>query len=489
MRSTRSVGGMSPGRPSRRWWRGRAASVALVLGGAISIFGAAGCDSGHPAARAEPERQACAAERPVSSMNEPARGVADPSFGENGVVTGAFGGRFDEIAALLTQPDCRIVVAGATGAVSPDGSAYDIAVARYNADGSADMTFGSGGVVVLDIAGGADRSAALTLLPDGRVLVTGTASAGGVDGFALVRLSPDGSPDARFGSGGTVRTTIAEGGLRASGLALLPDGGVLVAGTLSRLPPTQPPSTIVLARYSAGGAPEVSFGSGGVVVSPLAGSSAAALALQPDGKILIAGAVAGQSGTGALLRFNADGSPDSDFGVAGVARVTLAGTETNATALALQPNGRIVVAGRAVFGVSTPGGVVQVAPDRGACLFIARFSGNGAPDAGFAGSGVAALTIGSDHDAGALALALQPDGGIVAAGTARVADQEDGALARVLPDGWPDPDFGQGGSLTADLGGNDRLRTALIQADGAVLAAGTSFIANGPSRLVLTRYR
>src|SRR5262249_35006898 len=135
----------------------------------------------------------------------------------------------------------------------------DLALARYSGRGVLDQTFGSGGLVVTDINSSDDRAAALAVQVDGKIVVAGTA---GGD-FALIRYQPDGSLDPGFGQGGKVTTDI-EGNDVAEGLALQPDGRILVAGYSRQIPGS---FVATLVRYRPDGSLDPSFGQGGKFIT------------------------------------------------------------------------------------------------------------------------------------------------------------------------------------------------------------------------------
>src|SRR5205823_5199649 len=132
-----------------------------------------------------------------------ADGSLDTTFGSGGTVTTNFGpgATYDDADGVAIQSDGKIVVAGTC---NRGGSDNVFAVARYNADGSLDSTFGSGGTVTTDFGlGGSDDSAyAVALQPDGKIVAAGATYLGGVPGdFALARYNPDGTLDSTFGGG------------------------------------------------------------------------------------------------------------------------------------------------------------------------------------------------------------------------------------------------------------------------------------------------
>ncbi len=228
----------------------------------------------------------------------------------------------------ITQPDGKIVIVGTAAdfAKNPsDLDASDFAVARYNPDGSLDTTFGNGGMVLTAINGGRDAAYDVVVQPDGKLVVVGTAgsfvtwdhSASGtggaptmtdyytdVGGFALVRYNADGSLDTTFGNGGEVITpfyldgNFPPGSGDALAVALQPDGSLVVGGTAAGIIPngdTTPgfldaACEFTVARYSADGTLDDSFGNGGVVQLTFGGIDAVnSLTIEPDGKILATG--------------------------------------------------------------------------------------------------------------------------------------------------------------------------------------------------------
>ena len=235
-------------------------------------------------------------------------GSLDTSFGSGGRVTTEFGG-FDLGYAVALQPDGRIVVAGSSGS----GTNSDFALARYHPNGSPDTAFGSGGRVTTDLSG-FDTGYAVALKPDGRILVTGPVShPTRSNDFGLAGYNRDGGLDEAFGSGGKVITDFAGESDIPYTVAVQPDGRILVAGHAGIRGPDvflDYREDFALARYSLDGSLDAGFGSGGKVTTNIGADSdndtANALALQPEGRIVLAGA--GGGGTFALARYlNASG--------------------------------------------------------------------------------------------------------------------------------------------------------------------------------------
>jgi uncharacterized delta-60 repeat protein len=338
-------------------------------------------------------------------------GSPDPTFGIAGTVTTNFGSS-DEFTALILQPDGKLVAAG----YSYTGGNPDVALARYNSNGSLDPTFGTAGTVITDFGGG-DGAYALILQPDGKLVVAGFATdVVGTADFALARYNSNGSLDPTFGAGGKVTTHFSGPYDEAYALILQPDGKLVAAGYSY----TGGNSDFALARYNPNGTLDPTFGTGGTVTTDLGSpyDSARALALQSDGKLVVAGYMDGTSQSAfALARYNPNGTLDPTFGTGGV--VVDADSGDGAFALVLQPNNKLVAAG-----FSYAQGTQDFA--------LARYNPNGTLDPTFGTAGTVTTDFGSED--GARALILQPDGKLVAAGWADAAGDYDFGLARYLGD-------------------------------------------------------
>lgn len=264
-------------------------------------------------------------------------GGLDTTFGSAGKVTTAFPSGRGSANAVALQPDGKIVAAGTSGTA---GSS-NFTLARYNPDGSLDPNFGANGIVTTDVLGHDDVATSLALLPDGHLVAAGKANTGSAWDFAVARYDANGSLDGSFGTDGVVTTSLGPGDSVANALALQPDGKLVVAGSIG----DAKSSDFALVRYTAAGSLDPTFGSGGKVTTPVVPHSAAVygLAIQPDGKIVAAGTSvqAGEFHAG-LVRYSASGSLDKTFGSGGLA----VGGLGVAYAVAVQPDGRIVAAGQ-----------------------------------------------------------------------------------------------------------------------------------------------
>ncbi|HVF89842.1 MAG TPA: hypothetical protein VNH22_07235 [Blastocatellia bacterium] len=357
-------------------------------------------------------------------------GSLDPSFGSGGKVVTDFFGSVDFAFDALLQPDGKIVVAGQ---VLTPPSNVDFAVARYNSDGSLDLSFGIGGKATLDFSSGSEDVRAVMLQPDGKIVVAGFVDTGGGNtDFALARFNADGSLDTSFGIGGKVTTDFFGSHDQAFAASIQADGKIVLAGGTtnnSRLSPM-----FALARYNSDGSLDSSFGSGGKVTTEFGFSSVIFdLVIQPDGKI-IAGGTGFPEGSFesdfALARYNADGTLDATFDEDGKATVHPPGRGGSIRALALQENGKIVAAGSTTVPV---GSDLDIA--------VARFNSDGSIDSSFGTNGVVTTNFvgnGSDPQEDldtAEAVAIQADGKIVVAGITMSSDGNyDFILARYFGD-------------------------------------------------------
>ncbi|MES2299086.1 MAG: M57 family metalloprotease [Pseudomonadota bacterium] len=447
------------------------------------------------------------------------------------------------IAALAQQADGKMVAVGAHFVV------------RYLADGSVDTGFGQLGIDSLvftlpDGQYGTDLKA-VQVRADGQILVAGNLYAHGADiTFFLARLNPDGSLDTSFGSGnGYVSTNIGERDLLTS-MLLEADGKILLAGTSGSLSSDTHsladglPTSIALARYLPDGSLDPSFGHGGTMLDADTHSRSAALALQADGKIIVAGTDTAGGGVNdfTLSRFNADGSADSTFGSAGKVHTSFAHVAGEpemwpafmwayypepGLGLAVQGDGKIVVAGSAPLAAPGPSAHMTAA------LF--RFNSDGSKDVSFDGDGVLLVPTASALDPGlwsdpksmhqietrATTVQIDPAGRLLVAGTsferisadymltdtitAASIQSTNVVLARVDSAGHLDTSFGAGGVQTGTgtpyagverytisdalyyYQGGAQEHAMLQRPDGSIMLAGGIAIGNG-EQFLLSRF-
>ncbi len=345
-------------------------------------------------------------------------GALDPTFGSGGRVLSRIGSSGDNTVAIAEaiQGDDKIVVVGEWMHNSHD---Y-FAVVRFNANGSLDSTFGSGGKVVTAVGSIADFADAVSVQSDGKIVVAGDSyqGSGNID-FAVVRYMPTGALDPTFGTNGKVVTAFGRSYDEPNAMAIQSDGKIVLAGYTTNL--NQSKFWFALARYTSSGSLDPTFGTGGRVVSaigPTVEAFAFGVAIQTDGDIVAAGQ--SYNGTGndfALARYSPLGVLDGTFGSGGSVTTTIGGN-ARASAVLVQSDGKIVAIG--VTGTTTHSDFA-----------VARYRTSGALDSTFGSGGIVTTDFASQNDA-ALAGAIQSDGKIVAAGFTESPPYPDFAVARYL---------------------------------------------------------
>ncbi len=317
-------------------------------------------------------------------------GSPDPNFGTGGNAGADFGG-FETGQAAALQADGKIVVAGSTTL----GGNSDFAIARFNANGSLDATFFTDGTKTVDYAG-SDTARDVLVQPNGKIVVVG--SGGLLADVYVTRLNSDGSNDMSFNGVGTVGVDLD--GTDVGWAAALQADGKIVIATSSTVAGN---NSIAVLRLNTDGSSDTSFDGDGLRTVDYGGSPPSGLAVrdvlvQPDGKYVLAG-----SGTANVIvtRLNPDGSFDTSFDGDGIAPIDFGGGTDFGNAVALQANGKIVVAGHT-------DGQLDAA--------VARLQPGGALDTTFSGDGKQTINVGTST--GASGVAMQANGRIVVAGVA-----------------------------------------------------------------------
>ena len=285
-------------------------AVALQPDGKILVAGSSGADTAFAVLRFTPA------------------GALDTTFDTDGVVTEPFTGTATA-ATDVAFTGGGIVVAGSTG------DPGDFALARYTEAGALDTGFDGDGTVITDVAASDDVATALAVQTDGALVVAGSSD----DDVAVVRYTTAGLPDPTFDTDGRVLTSVTGGGF-ATSVAIAPGGQIVVGGGAG--------DDSLLLRYTAAGALDPAFSGDGTVVTDWGTSSQIwSVGVQPDGRIVTAGENPTASGDFLVARYAADGSLDPTFDGDGMVRTNLGG-DSRSLALALQPDGKIVVAGQVV---------------------------------------------------------------------------------------------------------------------------------------------
>ena len=338
-----------------------------------------------------------------------ADGRRDTSFSTDGLVP-IHSGSSEALHGVVVQPDGKIVVAGYTTLKN------DVIVYRLNTDGSFDTSFDADGAVGID-SGGDERGYNLALQPDGKILVVGSTSIN--ENAVIYRLNSNGTFDKTFDGDGALG--IDSGGTeRGYGVAVQADGKIIVAGS------TSVNTNATVYRLNPNGSFDTSFdGDGALGIDSGATEFAYAVAIQPDGKIVLGGGTT-VNNNALIYRVNPDGTLDRSFDGDGALGLDSGGAEI-AYDLALQPNGKILLSG------------ITTAGNDG---IVFRLNADGAPDTTFDADGQARITEGGVGNAEGIAVA--PGGHIVVAGTVNSTTVDSG-VARLEGDRPPvdrpqDPD-------------------------------------------------
>ena len=414
-----------------------------------------------------------------------APGKLDPGFGDGGVVVTATApdGGNDFQNGLVIQRDGMILVGGESDLGAAAGG-LQWRITRYTRRGALDSSFGTGGTVTTSMsnAGGNDELIwELALQPDGKILAAGEAvtATGGFD-VALARFNPDGTLDPSFGTGGKVTTAIGPDTRRdrAFEVAVVAGSTIVVAG-FADMGPGAGRRNFMLARYNPNGSLGATFGSGGIVITRVAPGdnndliTTNGLTIDSVGRIVVAGQANMGAGAGgvnsALARYNPDGSLDSTFDGDGIVTTAIAAGDDfdSFIAVTIDANGRILTGGGA---------------DAGGFVFdwtLARYSSDGSLDGSFGTGGKLTANLGPGNtDDDLEGIVIQPTGKILVGGsvaaTAATVDS-DFAVARYNPDGSLDTSFGSGGLVTTSTAagnGSDEIYEVALQSDAKLVASG-----------------
>jgi uncharacterized delta-60 repeat protein len=419
---------------------------------------------------------------PAGAIPTPPAATLDSSFGLGGIVAALDRSPPPSAAAsaIAIQPDGKILAAGGAG---DPGSIFvkpapAPALVRYNRDGTLDLGFGNAGTY----AGPPVLISRIALEPDGKILALGPHN-------TVMRVNANGTLDATFGASGTGIVELdVDSNTAINDLALQSDGRILLAGYRGHLIDARGVSVeFLLLRLSAAGVPDPSFGRGaGAVVTAINEvARIQAIAVTASGAIIATGdsrrREVSSDNNIALARYDANGTLDTSFGVGGVATAPMGALLVVVTGMALQPDGRVVVAGAA-------GNLVDASfVDH---VTIARFLENGTIDRDFGSSGIISKPFDPKSDA-ATAVAVQSNGKIVAVGYAGMAGPAGQSFltARFDSNGTLDPSFGTGGSALLAINGGSWGNCLAIGPDGRIVVGGGAIISETDQRPVFALIR
>ena len=379
--------------------------------------------------------------------------------------------------AVAIQPDGKIVVMG----VSYNGKKHQTLVLRFNSDGTRDNAFGVGGVFNYgEKRKGNNYGSGLALQPDGKIVVVGDSYYDKSREVLVLRCNSDGSLDSTFGKGGvaTYRSQTKENKDLSFGVMLQSDARIVVVGSTHNGKNYEP----MILRYNSDGSLDSSFGKEGVVTYK--GLSDAnvwgrAVAIQPDGRIVMVGVSYTTKKCDVLtVRYNADGSLDKGFGEGGVAPSSCPpGGRDWGRSIAIQPDGKIIVAGNTRLGENTN-------------ILLLRYNANGKPDTTFGMGGIASYQSMAKKGNWGQAVALLPDGKIVIVGNSLSGPKKEAYIARCNSDGTMDSSFGKEGLVLSNCppDSNNWGFAVTTQPDGKIIVVG--YAQSGKNRdILVARYK
>ncbi len=370
-------------------------------------------------------------------------GALDNSFGVGGHISFGDATTFALAHDIVVQPDGKIVTAG-----YQFGQAFSFAdISRFDANGTWDFTFNAAQYVYYSLQ-------TIALQPDGKILFGGSDPNGS---FLVLRLNNDGSADSTFDGDGMAITVLnTTNSSIITGIAVQADGKIVACGQLGY-------DSLVLFRYKSDGSLDSTYDNDGIVtgvVLPAQNQYPYSIALQSDGKTVIAGTSYGPTDNDfVVLRFDTTGSLDLSFDGDGMTYTNFSG-EDIAYGLAIQPDGKIVVAGQGNGGNND--------------FIIARYLSNGTLDAAFDGDGKVTTDFGNNSFDGATDVGIQSDGRIVVTGSSSTSSSigVDFAVVRYMPNGALDLGFDSDGKVTTDLNYDESGASMDIQPDGKIVVFG-----------------
>jgi uncharacterized delta-60 repeat protein len=334
------------------------------------------------------------------------------------------------------------------GAAAGSSGDGEMAVARYLSDGALDPTFDADGVLTFPVGPDGVDEARAVVVQPNDRIVV--SGSDGRDAFVVARLTTDGSLDPSFGSSGIVRSDLSRGDDVAHDVARQPDGRIVVVGQTRRTP------RFTVVRYRRNCVLDSTFSGDGVARLGVEWAFATAVVVQPDGRIVVAGF---QPGGLVLARFRRDGRLDPTFSGDGVSNAKVWGQWPGD--IALQPDGKIVTAGdRDIFRAS-----------------IARFGPRGRLDRTFGKDGIVVVKLAPGAEQGFSGLVIQTDGRLVGVGSVGPHELGDEVVPRIvavrrMPDGSLDPSWGGDGRVVTRFPGGVGADGAVAQVDGRIVAAG-----------------
>ena len=388
----------------------------------------------------------------------------DYSFDDDGMVESLGGASSPDVA--IQSDDKIVIVSGAQG---------NFFLTRLNADGTLDTTFAGDGTLSIDF-GGTDNATSVVIQSDGKIIVAGYSSGN----YAVARVNPSGILDLGFSGDGRAIFDFQTGVDLARAVALAPGGKIVVVGSVdSEL-------GFGVLQLNSDGSPDTSFSGDGKVITDIGGQETAEdVIVRFDGKIVVCGTTRLFGSTHddfALLRYNANGTLDTNFDGDGRLTTDFDGLDNRVFAMKQTPSGTLVVVGHSRSSAGGNSGIT-----------VARYSQSGSLDPSFNGVGWAYYNLYTNGGEHAYDVAVNISGDITLAGQIqRVSAGHDLLLMRLKGDGRPDPKFGTGGRVTTVIGSDFSLGGygIAVQQSGKIVVAGAA--TNLPTQITstfATRYK
>jgi uncharacterized delta-60 repeat protein len=365
-------------------------------------------------------------------------GSLDSTFSDDGIIVMDIGANVPDILFdIAIQEDQKILAGGHSGG--------DFVVVRFLPDGTPDLDFGNSGIAKVDFGQSAAYFHGMTIQTDGRIILAGEYSLSNNSDFALARLNTDGSLDSTFGEGGKVITDLGSPSDYANDVVVQSDGKIIAAGKV--IFGDIATANFAMIRYESNGEVDTDFGVDGIAITSIRDEDEAQeIVILPDGRIILGGfAAVMATGDYAMVRYLPDGTEDKSFGTGGKVVTDLAGIGNSdfETCMLVDQNGKILLAGAAnynFFGAGSDLGVV-------------RYDSEGNLDPGFGIGGIYILNLGGVEEI--QDMVQQPDGKYLLAGkTDAIGVINKWLLVRIVEEGGLDTIFGNHGLVVTNMPGN-----------------------------------
>ncbi len=403
-------------------------------------------------------------------INAQQPGTLDKSFGEDGKVVSTTYEGVSNCSAL--QPDGKIIVGGYGTYLMEDGLIYGAFLARYNTNGTLDLSFGDSGRVVINNSG---VIYAIGLQKDDKI-VAAIRGYSTKTAIVIMRINEDGTLDKSFGEDGLAFGPVNDG-YNESDMTLLPDGRMVIAGDVTLAVNDNNRSFITC--FTPDGTLDKSFGEGGTIIIEFSGANdIRTVAATPDGKIVIGGEYKFYDKT-ILMRYNGDGTPDKSFGTNGLSEISFDSKAFSPIIndITITKDNSITLAGWAYMDLDY----------QREAILISKVLANGTPDNGFGTTGFTTTEYKNKYIS-VRGVAVQQDEKIVIAGGFGEGRTSVEMITRYNQDGGIDSSFGTDGITKTYFNGVDEASSLLIQKDGKIILTGTSETKEEKALITLARY-